>query len=54
MREAMFKFIKQLFCKHNYQWVRNIYGDEIIDTDYYRSIWECPKCSKVQYEEHMP
>lgn len=50
----MFKFIKQLFCKHNYEWVRNIYGDEIIDAGYHRSVWKCSKCGNIKYEEHMP
>lgn len=45
--------IKQLFCKHNYQWVRNIYGDEIIYKDYNRSIWKCSKCQKIIYKEKL-
>ena len=47
-------FIKKLFCKHKWMHKRNIYGDEIIDADYYRSVWKCFKCSKMKYEEHVP
>lgn len=50
----MIKFFKRLFCRHSYEHVRNIYGDEIIDAGYYRSVWKCSKCSKMKYEEHMP
>lgn len=50
----MIKFFKRLFCRHSYEHVRNIYGDEIIDAGYYRSVWTCPKCGEVKYKEHMP
>ena len=47
-------FIKKLFCKHQWNHKRTIYGDEIIDAGYYRSVWICSKCSKVEYREEMP
>ena len=44
----MLKFIKSLFCKHaDAQFVRNIYGDEIISWGYKRSLWRCPKCGSL-------
>ena len=47
-------FIKKLFCKHQWRHKRNIYGDEIIDAGYYRSVYVCSKCGKVEYREEMP
>jgi hypothetical protein len=43
----------KLFCKHEYEFVRNIHGDEInlvspINATY-RSIWRCKKCGKLKY-----
>ena len=53
----MLKIIKQLWkqyhCDHDYQWVRNIYGDEIIYKDFNRSIWKCKKCGKIIYREKL-
>ena len=51
--------IKQLFCKHEYVWERNIYGDEINWCGGHRSWWRCKKCGKSQgrdylyYDEHQ-
>ena len=42
---------KSLFCKHKYEFVRNIYGDEINVHDGMRSEWRCTKCGHVQYRE---
>ena len=44
---------KRLFCKHNYEFVRNIYGDEIRYTGWKRSIWKCNKCGKIKYSEEL-
>ena len=49
----MFKFIKQLSCKHSYQWVRNIYGDEIIEYGWKRSVHKCSKCGNVEYKDEL-
>lgn len=39
--------IKQIFCKHNYLWIRNVYGDEIYRTGKFkRSWWKCNKYGK--------
>ena len=40
----MRNFIKRLFCRHTYLFVRNIYGDEIIERGWKRSLWKCVKC----------
>lgn len=38
--------IKQLFCKHDYEFNSTISGDMIIHMSYNRSIWKCTKCKK--------
>ena len=40
------RFLKRLFCKHDLSFVRNIYGDEIRNYGWKRSIWKCNKCGK--------
>jgi len=35
------------------QFVRNIYGDEIIQRGYRRSIWRCTRCGTVQERNHL-
>lgn len=47
------KFIKRLFCKHEYEFVRNIYGDEINMVNGRRSWWRCKKCGKWTPFEHL-
>ena len=42
---------KSLFCKHEYKFIRNIYGDEINAHDRMRSEWRCIKCGHIQYRE---
>lgn len=39
-------FFKRLFCKHEYEFVRNVYGDEIIIWDWNRSLWACKHCGR--------
>jgi len=43
-------WVRPLFCKHDYQFVRNIFGDEIHWHGWKRSVWRCSKCGKVRYE----
>ena len=40
--------IKRLLCKHEFEFVRNIYGDEINAAGGRRSWWRCKKCGKMQ------
>ena len=44
-------WLKNLFkkCEHDYEFVRNIYGDEINYRNGYRSEWKCKKCGKLQW-----
>lgn len=49
----MMKWIKRLFCEHEYEFVRNIYGDEINACGGYRSIWKCKKCGKIEYRKNL-
>jgi len=46
-------WIKRLFCKHEYEFLRNIYGDEINYCGGYRSIWRCKKCGALEYRENL-
>ena len=45
--------LKKIFCKHDYHFYRNIYGDEIIYCGYKRSIWKCSKCGKKKYKDEL-
>lgn len=45
-------FLKRLFCRHSsIEFVRNIYGDEIIECGYKRSLWKCTHCGAVVLEK---
>lgn len=46
-------WIERLFCKHDYAFVRNIWGDEIIACGYKRSLWKCEHCGKYQWREEL-
>lgn len=41
--------LNTLFCKHDYQWARDIYGEEINVRSGKRSEWVCSKCGQCQY-----
>lgn len=45
--------IKRLFCNHEWQFVRNIYGDEINHVGGYRSWWSCTKCGARALGQHL-
>lgn len=45
--------LKRLFRKHDYQWVRNSYGDEIRYLGWKRSVWKCSKCGKYKLENNL-
>lgn len=41
----MFDLIKRLLCRHrDLRFVRNLYGDQIIQAGYKRSEWKCNHC----------
>lgn len=46
------KILISLFCKHNYEFIRNIYGDEIIELNA-RSVYRCSKCRKIKYRNQL-
>lgn len=49
----MIHWIKQLFCRHNYVFLRNVYGDEINLLGGKRSIWICTKCSILTFRRQL-
>ena len=49
----MFEFFRKFFCKHRYLFVRNIYGDEIVEYGYKRSMYKCMYCGKYKYEKEL-
>lgn len=44
----MIKFFKKLFCIHDFELQRIIYGDEILYRNA-RQEWKCKKCGKYFY-----
>lgn len=47
-------WLQRLFCRHkDTTFVRNIYGDEIIDCGYKRSIWRCTNCGKLVLQDEL-
>ena len=48
-------WIKRLFkkCDHNWEFITNIYGDQINYCGGKRSIWKCKKCGKIEYRDHL-
>lgn len=47
------KFLKRLFCRHTIVFIRNLYGDEIIEYGYKRSLWRCTKCGHVVAKDEL-
>ena len=50
-----FIWLRRLFCSHKapLTFIRNLYGDEIIQADGCRSAWECPDCGKTFYKDNF-
>lgn len=46
-------WLRRLLCRHDWMWIRNLYGDEIIMCGWKRSFWGCRKCGKLQYREEL-
>jgi hypothetical protein len=42
-----------IFCRHSYEFVRNLYGDQIIEWGYKRSVWRCNKCGKLRGHDKL-
>lgn len=49
----IFNWFKRFWCEHEYEFVRNIYGDEINECGGYRSLWKCSKCGKYQHRKEL-
>jgi hypothetical protein len=47
------KIINRLFCKHDYFWRRNIYGDEINAVNGKRSWVVCSRCGKWKAKDKL-
>ena len=45
--------LKRLFCRHDWVFERNIYGDEINALSGRRSWWVCRKCGKHQARPNL-
>lgn len=45
------KFIWKFGCEHKYEFVSNIYGDQINQHNGKCSIWKCAKCGKIEYKD---
>jgi hypothetical protein len=41
-------FVRSLFCRHEWRFVENLYGDKIIWSGGNRSLWQCVKCERCQ------
>lgn len=53
-KEVAMGFFKKLFCGHSVlEFVRNIYGDEIIARGWKRSIWRCGKCGATVAKDDL-
>ena len=42
-------YFKKLFCRHNFVFVANIYGDATIPCELKRSVLRCDKCGKAKF-----
>jgi hypothetical protein len=50
----MFGWLKRLLCSHpRIDFVRNIYGDEIILRGMKRSEWKCAKCGALILRDEL-
>lgn len=49
----MLKWIRCLRVGHKAEFVRNIYGDEIIVSGYARSLWKCAHCGRLLYRPDL-
>lgn len=49
----MFRILKMIFCKHNFVFDHNVYGDQIMFPSFHRSEWRCTKCGLWQLREEL-
>ena len=43
------KYLKRIFCKHEYIFIRKLYGDEINDHNGKRYEYKCSKCGAYEW-----
>lgn len=47
-------FWRRMLCRHKqWEFVRNIYGDEINHVDGKRSFWKCRECGLVRLKDEL-
>jgi hypothetical protein len=49
----LFSFFKQMFCRHEWRFHRNVYGDEIMHRSFNRSEWCCSKCGRWTFRAEL-
>ena len=50
---ALFDFIRSLLCRHHWMPWANLYGDQIRDWGWKRSVWRCSKCGRIQARDAL-
>lgn len=43
----------RLWCKHDFEHLRNLYGDQVWMAGYKRSLWMCRHCDKVEARDEL-
>lgn len=46
----MFKHLRRIFCKHDFVFVRKLYGDEINEHSGRRDEYICKKCGAYKWK----
>lgn len=46
----MLKILREIFCKHDYMFVRTLYGDEINSHNGKRKEYRCRKCGMYNWK----
>ena len=49
----MRRFLMAFFCRHRYVFRRNLFGDQIIEWGWKRSVWQCSKCGNWQGRDEL-
>lgn len=42
------QWLRSLLCRHEHQFLMNLYGDQIYEWGMVRSVWKCRKCNALQ------
>jgi hypothetical protein len=48
-------WLQRIFCQHTggIAFVRNLYGDQIVQHGYKRSEWKCKRCGRAIFEDAL-